>query len=80
MARTDNKHEALVPAGSMPLGQLPLVKEDEDNLRHDLHLGINVVDQLLLRSLRMKNNHLQKQWEILTAKRQRTDMQARSSS
>lgn len=64
----------------MPLWQLPLVKENEDNLWHDLHLGINVVDQLLLRSLRMNNNHLQKQWEILTAKRQRTYMQARSGS
>lgn len=40
-------------------------------------LGISAEDQLKLRALRIKNTHLQKQKEILAAKRQRTSMQAR---
>jgi hypothetical protein len=36
-----------------------------------------VEDQLKLQALRIKNNHLQKQKEILEAKRQRITMQAK---
>jgi hypothetical protein len=37
-------------------------------------------DQLKLHSLRIKDNHLQKQREVLVAKRQRTNMQVKSGS
>jgi hypothetical protein len=40
-------------------------------------LGIPTKDQLELLALRIKNNHLQKQREVLVAKRQQTNIQAR---
>jgi hypothetical protein len=40
-------------------------------------IDISAEDQLKLRALRIKNNHLQKQKEILVAKRQRINMQAK---
>jgi hypothetical protein len=40
-------------------------------------LGISAEDQLKLRSLRIKTGHLQRQREVLTTKRQRTNMQVR---
>jgi hypothetical protein len=40
-------------------------------------LGISIEDQLKLWALRLKNNSLQKQREILVAKWQRTNMQTR---
>jgi hypothetical protein len=46
-------------------------------MEEDKVLGSSVEDQLKLRALRIKNSHPQKQREILAAKRQRTNMQAR---
>jgi hypothetical protein len=43
--------------------------EGEDTVEDDKIIGISAEDQLKLRALRIKNNHLQKQKEILTAKR-----------
>jgi hypothetical protein len=40
-------------------------------------IDISAKDQLKLRALCIKNNHLQKQKEILAAKRQRINMQAK---
>jgi hypothetical protein len=52
--------------------------EVDDIIEDGEVLGILVKDQLKLRALRIKNNHLQKQKEILAAKRQRITMQAKS--
>jgi hypothetical protein len=51
--------------------------EVEDIVKDDEILGISAEDQLKLRALRVKNNHLHKQKEILTAKRQCITMQAK---
>jgi hypothetical protein len=51
--------------------------EGEDTIEDGEVIGISAEDQLKLRALRMKNNHLQKQKEILEAKRQRVTMQAK---
>jgi bacterioferritin (cytochrome b1) len=51
--------------------------EGEDTIEDGEVIGISVEDQLKLRALRIKNNHLQKQKEILEAKRQRVTMQAK---
>jgi pyruvate-formate lyase-activating enzyme len=40
-------------------------------------IGISAKDQLKLWALRIKNNHLQKQKEILEAKHQHVNMQAK---
>jgi hypothetical protein len=58
-----------------PLGFAPL--EGEDTIEDGEVIGISAKDQLKLRALRIKNNHLQKQKEILEAKRQRVTMQAK---
>jgi bacterioferritin (cytochrome b1) len=50
--------------------------EGEDTIEDGEVIGISAEDQLKLRALRIKNNHLQKQKEILEAKRQRVTMQA----
>jgi hypothetical protein len=42
----------------------------EDTIEDGEVIGISAEDQLKLRALRIKNNHLQKQKEILEAKRQ----------
>jgi hypothetical protein len=49
----------------------------EDTIEDGEVIGISAEDQLKLRALRIKNNHLQKQKEILEAKRQRVTMQAK---
>jgi hypothetical protein len=51
--------------------------EGEDTIEDGEIIGISSEDQLKLRALRIKNNHLQKQKEILEAKRQRVTMQAK---
>jgi hypothetical protein len=51
--------------------------EGEDTIEDSKIIGISIEDQLKLRALRIKNNHLQKQKEILEAKRQRITMQAK---
>ena len=43
--------------------------EGEDTIEDGEVIGISAEDQLKLRALRIKNNHLQKQKEILEAKR-----------
>jgi hypothetical protein len=58
-----------------PPGFAPL--EGEDTIEDGEIIGISTEDQLKLRALRIKNNHLQKQKEILEAKRQRVTMQAK---
>jgi hypothetical protein len=58
-----------------PLGFAP--PEGEDTIEDGEVIGISAEDQLKLRALRIKNNHLQKQKEILEAKRQRVTMQAK---
>jgi hypothetical protein len=53
---------------------------EADNIIEDGEvLGISAEDQLKLHALRIKNNHLQKQKEILAAKRQRITMQVKVS-
>jgi hypothetical protein len=51
--------------------------EGEDTIEDGEIIGISAEDQLKLRALRIKNNHLQKQKEIFKAKRQRVTMQAK---
>jgi hypothetical protein len=51
--------------------------EGEDTIEDREVINITTKDQLKLRALRIKNNHLQKQKEILEAKRQRITMQAK---
>jgi hypothetical protein len=51
--------------------------EGEDTIEDNEIIGISTKEQLTLRDLRIKNNHLQKQKEILAAKRQRINMQAK---
>ena len=51
--------------------------EGEDAIEDGEVIGISAEDQLKLQALRIKNNHLQKQKEILEAKRQRVTMQAK---
>jgi hypothetical protein len=51
--------------------------EGEDTIEDGEFIGISAEDQLKLRALRIKNNHLQKQKEILEAKHQRVTMQAK---
>jgi hypothetical protein len=51
--------------------------EGEDTIEDDEIIGISAEDRLKLRALCIKNNHLQKQKEILEAKRQRVTMQAK---
>jgi hypothetical protein len=51
--------------------------EGEDTIEDEEVIGISAEDQLKLRALRIKNNHLQKQKENLEAKRQRVTMQAK---
>jgi hypothetical protein len=48
--------------------------EGEDIVEDGEIIGISAEDQLKLRALRINNNHLQKQKEILEAKRQRVTM------
>jgi hypothetical protein len=50
--------------------------EGEDTIEDGEVIGISAEDQLKLRALHIKNNQLQKQKEILEAKRQRVTMQA----
>jgi hypothetical protein len=58
-----------------PLGFAPL--EGKDTIEDEEVINISAEDQLKLRALRIKNHHLQKQKEILEAKRQRVTMQAK---
>jgi hypothetical protein len=58
-----------------PLGFAPL--EGEDTIEDGEVIGILAEDQLKLQALRIKNYHLQKQKEILEAKRQRVTMEAK---
>jgi hypothetical protein len=51
--------------------------EADGIIENDEVLGILAEDQLQLREIRIKNNHMQKQKEILAAKRQCTNMQAK---
>jgi hypothetical protein len=58
-----------------PLGFAPL--EGEDAIEDGEVIDISVEEQLQLRALRIKNRNLQKQKEILEAKRQRVSAQAK---
>jgi hypothetical protein len=58
------------PPGSVP-------PEGEDTVEDGEVIDISAEDQLKLRALRIKNHHLQKQKEILKAKRQRVTMKAK---
>src|SRR5688572_24375165 len=49
----------------------------EDTVEDGKIIGISVEDQLKLRAMCIKNNHLQKKKEILAAKCQRINMQAK---
>jgi hypothetical protein len=51
--------------------------ESEGAIEDDKVIGISVEDQLQLRALRIKNHNLQKQKDILEAKRQRVTVQAK---
>ena len=51
--------------------------EGKDTVEDGEIIGISIEDQLKLRALRIKNNHLQKQKERLEAKRQRVTMQTK---
>jgi hypothetical protein len=51
--------------------------EDDDIIEDSQVLGISAEDQLKLCALCIKNNHLQKQKEILATKRQLITMQAK---
>ena len=51
--------------------------EGEDTVEDGEIISISAEDQLKLQALRINNNHLQKQKEILEAKRQRVTMQAK---
>jgi hypothetical protein len=51
--------------------------EGEDATEDDELIGISAEEQLQLRALRIKNRNLQKQEEILEAKRQRVSVQAK---
>jgi hypothetical protein len=51
--------------------------EGEDTIEYGEVIGISAEDQLKLWALRIKNHNLQKQKEILEAKRQRVTMQAK---
>jgi hypothetical protein len=63
------------PTSGPSPGFTPL--EGDDIIEDGEVLDISVEDQLKLRALRIKNNHLQKQKEILAAKRQCFTMQAK---
>jgi hypothetical protein len=58
-----------------PLGFAPL--EGEDATEDGEVIGVSAEEQLQLRALRIKNRNLQKQKEILEAKRQRVSTQAK---
>jgi hypothetical protein len=58
-----------------PLGFAPL--EGEDAIEDGEVISISAEEQLQLRALRIKNRNLQKQKEILEAKRQRVSVQAK---
>jgi hypothetical protein len=58
-----------------PPGFAPL--EGEDATEDGEVIGVSAKEQLQLRALRIKNRNLQKQKEILEAKRQRVSMQAK---
>jgi hypothetical protein len=58
-----------------PLGFAPL--EGEDATEDGEVIGVSAEEQLQLRALRIKNRNLQKQKEILEAKRQRVSVQAK---
>jgi hypothetical protein len=51
--------------------------EGEDAAEDDEVIDISTEEQLLLRALRIKNRNLQKQKDILEAKRQRVTAQAK---
>jgi hypothetical protein len=58
-----------------PPGFAPL--EGEDATEDGEVIGVSAEEQLKLRALRIKNRNLQKQKEILEAKRQRVSAQAK---
>jgi hypothetical protein len=58
-----------------PPGFAPL--EGEDAIEDGEVIGISAEEQLQLRALRIKNRNLQKQKDILEAKRQRVTVQAK---
>jgi hypothetical protein len=58
------------PPGFAPLEGMDLTEDDEV-------IGVSAEEQLQLRALRIKNRNLQKQKEILEAKRQRVSAQAK---
>jgi hypothetical protein len=53
------------------------LQEGEDATEHGEVIGVLAEEQLQLRALRIKNRNLQKQKEILEAKRQRVSVQAK---
>jgi hypothetical protein len=56
------------PPGFPPMGPHP-VQEEQDNFQDGENLGISSEDQLKLRNLSIRNNHIQKHQEVLAAKR-----------
>jgi hypothetical protein len=59
----------------LPLGFAP--PEGADATKDGEVIGVSAEEQLQLRALRIKNHNLQKQKEILEAKRQRVSVQAK---
>jgi hypothetical protein len=55
---------------------MPL-EDDNTDLQDSRDLGINIEEQLLLKSLRMHNANLQKQRDAIAAKQQRSEAEAR---
>lgn len=49
---------------------MPITDEENDDQQDGTYLGINTEEQLLLKSLRMRNNNLHKQRDTLIAKKQ----------
>jgi hypothetical protein len=84
---TRQHHEHPTPEGTLRTcssGGLPQAPppgfappEGDDTTEDDEVIGISVEEQLQLRALRIKNRNLQKQKDILEAKRQRVTVQAK---
>jgi hypothetical protein len=80
MAKLDKKQNARHPLEFAPLEHhqhFPAIEEEDDIMQEGEDQGINAVDQLLLRSLCIKNDQLQRHKKVLTAKMKRTSMQDR---
>jgi hypothetical protein len=75
LPRAASAPAALEDSHRNPPGFAPL--EGEDTTEDDEVIGVSAEEQLQLRALRIKNRNLQKQKEILEAKRQRVSAHAK---